>query len=193
MQMKPDLTNIDPNGYNWVTSHLDAIANTAKHNQWSLDILLRKMTEGDFIFAYSQIPEDKRMIMLDKLNSIVKKNRDLEYEMTRFHKMMWKKMVLFQTLIVDHADPNRFLKKSYFRRIADHGGLDTDVKKLKERITEMDDCFPKFEKLQQTFFVEPALRKYYAPLGYKYNEFVEVYKEIKELLKWYQRLIQLGY
>ena len=191
--MKPDLTNIDPNGYNWVTSHLDAIAKTAKHNQWTLDTLLRKMTEGDFIFAYPQIPEDKRMIMLDKLNSIVKKNRDLEYEMTKFHKMMWKKMVLFQTLIVDHADPNRFLKKSYFRRIADHGGLDADVKKLKERITKMDDCFPKFEKLQQTLFVEPELRKYYAPLGYKYNQFVEVYKEIKELLKWYQRLIQLGY
>ncbi len=191
--MKPDLNNIDPNGYNWVTTHLSAIASCAKRNCWSLDTLLRKMTEGDFIFAYSQIPVDKRNIMLEKLSTITKKNRDLEYEMTRFHKMMWKKMVLFQNLVIDNNDPNRFLKKSYFRRFADHGGLDADVENIKKRIVEMEDCFNRFEKLQQTLFVEPELRKYYAPLGYKYNEFVEVYKEMKELLKWYQRLIQLGY
>lgn len=192
--MKPDLTNIDPNGYNWVYTHLEAIALCAKKNQWTLDTLFRKMTEGDFIFAYPQIPEDKRIIMLEKLTNIIKKNRDLENGMTSFSKMMWKKMVLFQTLVIDNTDPNRFLKKSYFHsRMANHGGLDADVEKIKDRITAMEGCHLKFEKLQQTFFVEPALRKYYAPLGYKYNQFVEVYKEMKELLKWYQRLIQLGY
>ena len=188
--MKPDLTNIDPYGYSAVPSHIEYLVYTAGKNISVLQLLLAKMSDTAKIFAYPQIPEDKRQIMTDKLSAFLDKNKQFKTQMESFQSLLkWKNI----HGVVDHNDPNRFLKKSHFRRIADHGGLDADVEKIKKQIVEMDTCYPKFEKIQQTLFVEPALRKYYAPLGYKYNQFVEIHKEMTELLKWYQRLIQLGY
>ena len=190
--MKPDLTNFDPYGFRYVPSHLAYIVYCANKNISDLELLLRKMTDTDNLFSYPQIPEDKRQIMVDKLSAFLIKNQQFHTQMNSFQSLLrWK---IIHHNIVDSNDPNRFLKKSYFRsRLSSHGGLDADVEKIKKRIEDMDGGFLKFEKIQQSLFVEPALRKYYAPLGYKYNEFVEIYKEMKEILKWYQRLIQLGY
>jgi hypothetical protein len=188
--MKPNLTNFDPYGYREVHSHISYLVYTAEKNISILDLLFAKMSDTTRIFSYPQIPEDKRQIMVDKLSAFLDKNKQFKTQMESFKSLLkWKNI----HGVVDSDDPNRFLKKSYFRRIADHGGLDVDVENIKKQIELMDTCYPRFEKIQQSLFVEPALRKYYAPLGYKYNEFVEIHKEMKEVLKWYLRLIQLGY
>jgi hypothetical protein len=133
-----------------------------------------------------QIPEDKTTIVFNKLNDISTLLKNTQKELKKQIDLIEDDVYRSKMPAVDEVAMKRFFRRSALGTI--RSDLDV-IEKIVSKNTELVILFSSITK----YFDQPVYSRYENRLHNIYLDFIQIANEFKTLVKWYKRLLELGY
>jgi len=138
-----------------------------------------------------QIPEDKTTIVFNKLNDLSILLNSTQKELRKQIDSIEGDVYRFKFPAVDEKAMMKSIRSTLDFRFAS-GTINRDLALLEKMVSKTSELSLIFVNIPK-YFDHPVYSKYKNKLHNIYLDFIEIANGFKTLVKWYKRLLELGY